>query len=94
MKLLAKAWLALIVEISWLRHQVARGIDKATSCVLPQPCLADLRQRVASSPQYRVEQCNLVEQCWVRHDGEAIYTISFYPDYAGFHFEKRQPAGE
>jgi hypothetical protein len=61
---------------------------------MPQPCLADLRQRVASSPQYRVEQCKLVEQCWVRHDGEAIYTISFYPDYAGFHFEKRQPAGE
>jgi hypothetical protein len=61
---------------------------------MPQPCLADLRRRVESSPQYHAEQCNLVEQCWVRHNGEAIYTISFYPDYASFHFEKRQPAGE
>jgi hypothetical protein len=61
---------------------------------MPQPCLEDLRRRVEGSPQYHAEQCNLVEQCWVRHDGEAIYTISFYPDYASFHFEKRQPAGE
>lgn len=61
---------------------------------MPQPCLADLRHRVASNPQYREEKCNLVERCWVCVDGETTYTFSFYPGYASFHYEKRQPAGE
>jgi hypothetical protein len=61
---------------------------------MPQPCLADLRQRVESSPQYHGEQCNLVERCWVREDGETTYTFSFYPGYASFHYEKQQPGEE
>lgn len=54
---------------------------------MPRSCLTDLRKRVEGSTQFHAEPCNLVEQCWVRVDGDATYTFTFYPEYVGFRFE-------